>query len=125
MRSVLRFDVEVSDVDAAVRFYRASFAPESVLETGSGAVELWLSAEGGPVLRVVDERTNVPTRRDRDLYARGRTPRMELVVDDVDAWVDRMAAAGAMVRREREGPARRVMVRDPFGHVWAIAAAEG
>jgi uncharacterized glyoxalase superfamily protein PhnB len=129
-------DVAVSDVEAAVRFYRVSFEPESVLETGSGAVELWMHAEEGPVLRVIDERESTPSMRDRDMYDKGRTPRMELVVDDVDEWVDRMAAAGATVRRrlvpgkdrvlrkraEGDGPTRYAAVLDPFGHLWAIAS---
>lgn len=138
VRWLLDLDVAVSDVDAAVRFYERAFEPESVLETGSGTVEVWLRGEDGPVLRVVDERTNAPTMADRDLYRKGRTPRLELVVDDVDEWVDRMAAAGATVRvrlvpgeggvlrkkAEGDGPTRYAMVLDPFGHLWAIAADE-
>lgn len=138
MREPHRLDLAVPDVPAAVRFYERALAPESVLETPSGAVELWLVAGGGLVLRVVDEATFAPSRADRDMYTKGKTPRLEIVVDDVDERVDRMLAAGATLRcrlvpgddgvlrsrREGEGPTRYAHVIDPFGHLWAIAAAE-
>ncbi|MFT3775754.1 MAG: VOC family protein [Minicystis sp.] len=138
MKTPLYLDVAVSDVSAAVRFYEEALAPESTLETPSGAVELWLVAGGGLALRVIAEAAHVPSRADRDMYVKGKTPRLELVVDDVDARVDRLAVAGAIVkarlvagedgalraRREGEGPTRYAQVLDPFGHLWAIAAAD-
>ncbi len=120
-RGARTLDLAVSDVAAAVRFYERAFAPESVLETPSGAVELWLVADGGLALRVVDERAHAPTMRDRDLYRKGETPRLEVLADDVAARVALFREAGATVRSQE---ADRAEVVDPFGHLWVIAAPE-
>lgn len=119
MRAPLTLDVAVPDVPVAVNFYTRALAPESVLDMPSGAVELWLVPGGGLVLRIVDERTHAPSRRDRDLYVKGTTPRLELVVEDVEDRVAKMTDAGATLR-ERRG--RDALVIDPFGHAWVIAA---
>jgi len=71
---------------------------------------------------VVDEATYAPTMRERDSYEKGKTPRVEIVVDDVDVRVAKFVKAGATVQSQKEGG--RALVVDPFGHVWAIAPAD-
>lgn len=138
MRSPLYLDVAVPDVAAAVRFYERAFSPETVLDGPNGSVEIWLVAEGALALRVVDERAHVPDLRTLMGYEKGRTPRLELVAEDVEARVAKLERAGATVRarlvrgadgalRERtegDGPALAAYVLDPFGHLWAIAGPD-
>ena len=138
MRTPLYLDVAVPDVAAAVRFYRRAFSPDTVLDGPSRSVEIWLVAEGALVLRVVDEASHAPEMRERMSYEKGKTPRLEIVAEDVDARVDRLALLGATVRArltrgedgrlrariEGDGPTRSAHVVDPFGHLWAIASAD-
>jgi len=52
---------------------------------------------------------------------------IHLIVDDVDAWVTRAAAAGATVTTpvaDMFWGDRYGIVEDPFGHVWSIATPQ-
>jgi uncharacterized glyoxalase superfamily protein PhnB len=51
---------------------------------------------------------------------KGRTPRLECVVDDVSAAVARFIRAGGTLR-VRTSPTYAHVI-DPFGHLWAFAA---
>jgi uncharacterized glyoxalase superfamily protein PhnB len=138
MRAPTYLDVAVPDVTAAVRFYRRAFSPETVLDGPNGSVEIWLVAEGVLSLRVLDEKSHAPEMREHVSYEKGKTPRLEIVAEDVDARVDALVKLGATVRtrlvrgkdgkpRERaEGdePTGYAHVVDPFGHLWAIASAD-
>lgn len=53
----------------------------------------------------------------------GTSVRLALMVDDVDAWVERASSAGATVVRppnEQFYGHRSASIQDPFGHVWMI-----
>jgi uncharacterized glyoxalase superfamily protein PhnB len=134
-------DVPVADVAAAVRFYRAAFEAIPVESTDpalpADAVTLALGDRpGATVLRVFDERTYVaPARTARSPYTKGKVPRMELRVDDVDEWLTRALRAGATPRTRlvtgtdgvgrasanTDQTASYAQFVDPFGHVWALA----
>lgn len=52
----------------------------------------------------------------------GTTATIALAIDDVDAWLDRAGAEGAIVIRPArdEFYGRSAKLRDPFGHVWSL-----
>ncbi len=53
----------------------------------------------------------------------GSAVRLELLVDDVDAWYERAVAAGAIGERppsDQFHGNRNASLRDPFGHRWSI-----
>ena len=52
----------------------------------------------------------------------GTTVAVALAVDDVDAWLARARAEGAVTIREPhdEFCGRNARMRDPFGHVWSL-----
>jgi hypothetical protein len=128
----ITLDVAVGDMPAATRSYGTVFAavPE-VDASGTTALQL----RDGFGLRIVEEDGHAPGRGDAAHYQRGRTPRLELRVDDVDAALSRWVGAGARVcsrlvpgpdgvlRRAGDGEHGCVYahVIDPFGHLWALS----
>ena len=52
----------------------------------------------------------------------GTTATVALAVDDVDAWLARAEAEGAVAIRQPadEFYGRNAKLRDPFGHVWSL-----
>ena len=52
----------------------------------------------------------------------GTTVTVALAVDDVDAWLARAEAEGAVAIRppNAEFYGRNAKIRDPFGHVWSL-----
>ncbi len=52
----------------------------------------------------------------------GTTVTVALAVDDVDAWLARAAAEGAVAIRPPvdEFHGRHAKLRDPFGHIWSL-----
>jgi uncharacterized glyoxalase superfamily protein PhnB len=116
--------LRVDDVEAALAFYRRAFEadaddadPHALYPEGNRAV----------VFRILgpDEAAR-PAAGDReDKHA--ATPRCELVVDDVEAWLERVRDAGGTVKARVVGDRGHVTYgqwRDPFGHLWALAAAD-
>ena len=57
----------------------------------------------------------------------GTTVTVALAVDDVDAWLARARAEGAVTIREPadEFYGRNAKLRDPFGHVWSLTGPKG
>lgn len=121
-------DVAVSDVPAAIRFYREAF---EAIPGPAGSDELRMNDDGDAlVLHVVDEATHTPSEADRFDYRKGKTPRLEIMVDDVDEWLSRAVRAGATVRcrlpADRSRPADDpgasdyAQFLDPFDHMWAL-----
>lgn len=110
----------VSDVDAALEFYKRAF----------GAEQLERYAEGGRAIhakiridRAAVELGRHGTRTADDVSGLPSVG-MHLYVPDVDAVLERATAAGARA----EGPAtdqpygdREATITDPFGVVWFVA----
>src|SRR5262245_46386279 len=119
---MITLDVPVPNVAAAVAFYVRAFGVEPAPPDATGACALvW----GSVVLRVCDEATHVPDDSDRIYYDKGRTPRLEMRVDDVDAAVECAAAAGARSfprSPSSDGSPGHIyaQVLDPFGHLWSF-----
>jgi uncharacterized glyoxalase superfamily protein PhnB len=109
-------ELVVRDVADARRFYAAAF--DTGVDTQQGEARIVL---GSAILVLRSETASSSS----PLYERGKTPRLELVVDDVDLWADRMISAGGEIKLRlpnAAGGARYAQVVDRFGHVWAFAS---
>lgn len=124
----LLVNIDVEDVASAEKFYTAAFGLRVGRRFGAGAVEL-LGASSAIYL-LAKEAGSQPTtestqRRD---YHRHWTPvHLDMVVDDIDAAVQRATAAGARL----EQPARTsrwgklALMSDPFGHGFCLVQFVG
>lgn len=115
----LLVNVDVPDLDAAVRFYRAAFELRVGRRFGDFGVELLGSSAPIYVLAKAAGTSPAPGVAGTRTYARHWTPvHLDFVVDDVDVAVERAVAAGAVLERpvstSRWG--RLAVLADPFGH---------
>jgi predicted enzyme related to lactoylglutathione lyase len=112
-------NIDVPDLDAAVRFYTAALGlkysrtlDDDVTELAGASVKIYLLRKGpGP-----GAVKNPPIARD---YQRHWTPvHFDLVVDDVDAAAKRALAAGANPETGHVDwrGSRCISFSDPFGH---------
>jgi predicted enzyme related to lactoylglutathione lyase len=105
----------VDDVQAAIDFYtthlgftlRASAAP-AFAEVTRGRLRLLLSGPASSGARATPE----------DVTSAGRN-RIHLIVDDLDAEIDRLVAAGLSFRSDKiTGPGgRQILLADPAGNL--------
>ena len=102
----------------AVDFYKAMLDIPEVWQRDDQCLELSLSEGLSVVICQVR-----PEESDSS-YEKGRTPRLELRVDDVTEQVRRAVAAGAVLHFCKKNPAgvdTYAHALDPFGHLWAFA----
>jgi predicted enzyme related to lactoylglutathione lyase len=115
----LLVNVDVDDLDAAVRFYGAAFGLTIGRRFGEAGVEMLGS--GAPIYLLARRAGTMPApgvTRPRD-YSRHWTPvHLDFVVDDIDAAVERAVALGAVLERPVTTSAwgRLAVMADPFGH---------
>lgn len=119
----LLVNIDVDDLDRAIRFYTAAFDLKVGRRFGRGGVELLgssapfyllVKAEGSPAAK------SLPQSRS---YRRHWTPlHLDFVVDDVDAAVQRAVAAGAVLEDPPESHrwGRIAHLADPFGHGFCL-----
>lgn len=123
----LLVNVDVDDLDAAVRFYTAALG----LRVGrrlAGAVEL-VGAEA-PIYLLASAAGSAPYAGAAAArhYGRHWTPvHLDFAVDDLDAAVARAVAAGAKVEKPiAQHPYGKLCVlADPFGHGFCFLRFEG
>ena len=113
----LLLNVDVPDVESGVRFYTAAFDLKVGRRFGTGFVELlgWPAT----VYLLAKPAGTVGAGGDLRRYDRHWTPvHVDVVVQDVDAAVDRAVGAGAKLEAPaRDTPYGRIaMLGDPFGH---------
>ena len=117
----LLINIDVPDAEIAARFYTEAFGLTVGRGFGKDFVELlgWES----PVYLLAKNAGTVGACGDLRRYERHWTPfHLDVVVDDVDAAVERAVAAGATL----EAPARDApygsiaMLADPFGHGFCL-----
>jgi predicted enzyme related to lactoylglutathione lyase len=126
--SRLLVNVDVDDLEAAVRFYTAALELRVGRRLGDAFVEL-VGADA-PVYLLVAAAGTTPFRgatSPRD-YRRHWTPvHLDFAVDDVDAAVVRAVSAGAKlevpVEQHRYG--KLAVLSDPFGHGFCFLEFEG
>lgn len=120
-------NLDVPDVAAAEAFYTEAFSLRAGRRLGPGAVELL----GGPTpLYLLQNDAGSAATQDGDVrdYERHWTPlHLDWVVDDIEAAVVRVVAAGATleqsVRERRWG--RIAVLSDPFGHGFCLIQFSG
>lgn len=118
-------NIDVDDLDRAVDFYTRAFDLRRGRRLGDTVIELVGAA--APIYLLLKHKDTLPARtaqHARD-YSRHWTPvHLDLVVDDVDATVDRAVAAGAIVENPAQDHVwgRIAHLADPFGHGFCILA---
>lgn len=119
----LLVNIDVDDLDRAERFYTTAFDLRVSRRFGAGGVEL--SGGSSPIylLRKAAGTPATPASQQTRDYARHWTPvHLDMVVDDIDAAVQRAVEAGATV----EAPVREsnwgklALLADPFGHGFCL-----
>jgi PhnB protein len=119
--AVLSLMLIVPDGAAAVRWYTEALGATTLWDLGGVA---GLEVRGAPIF-VHEDNPGNPT--ESSPLAVGMTSvRIEVFVDDPDAFIDRAVAAGAArsapVREHAMpwGPHRQGGFVDPFGHAWSV-----
>jgi predicted enzyme related to lactoylglutathione lyase len=116
-------NIDVPDVELATNFYTAAFGLTVGRRFGTDFVELlgWPA----PVYLLTKRAGTLGAGGDRRRYDRHWTPlHIDVVVDDVDAAVERGLRAGAVLEMPaRDAPYGRIaMLADPFGHGFCLLA---
>jgi predicted enzyme related to lactoylglutathione lyase len=117
----LLINIDVPDSETATRFYTAAFDLRVGRRFGEDFVEL-LGWEA-PVYLLAKNAGTVGAGGDLRRYERHWTPvHLDVVVDDVDAAVERAVAAGAKLESPaKDAPYGRIaMLADPFGHGFCL-----
>jgi predicted enzyme related to lactoylglutathione lyase len=117
----LLLNIDVPDVEAGLHFYTAAFDLKLGRRFGTDFVELlgWPA----PVYLLTKAAGTVGAGGDLRRYGRHWTPvHADIVVDDVDAAVERAVAAGARLEAPAKDTAygRIAMPADPFGHGFCL-----
>src|SRR5258708_32006153 len=119
--------LRVKNAAAAIEFYKAAFgAREQMRFTGHGRIAHAELAIGNSIVMLGEE---APEYGFPGPEALGGSPvGMHLYVDDSDAWVERVVAAGARlvspVADQFYGD-RSGAVAGPFGYGWAVRTRQG
>jgi predicted enzyme related to lactoylglutathione lyase len=114
-------NIDVPDIEAAVRFYTTAFGLTVGRRFGADFVELvgWPA----PVYLLTKKAGTVGAGGDLRRYERHWTPvHPDVVVDNVDEAVDRAVRAGARLEAPaKDAPYGRIaMLADPFGHGFCL-----
>jgi len=117
----LLLNIDVPDVETALRFYTAAFDLKVGRQFGTDFVELlgWPA----PVYLLTKKAGTVGAGGDLRRYSRHWTPvHADIVVDNVDAAVERAVGAGAKLEAPAKDAAygRIAMLADPFGHGFCL-----
>jgi predicted enzyme related to lactoylglutathione lyase len=121
-------NVDVDDLDKAVRFYTAALGLHVGRRFSGGGIEL-LGAEA-PIYMLVAAPGTAPFRGATVTRAYGRhwTPvHLDFAVEDLEAALERAVAAGATVELpiERHDYGKLAVLADPFGHGFCLLQFEG
>ena len=116
-------NIDVPDVAQATRFYTTAFGLTVGRRFGTDFVELlgWPA----PVYLLTKRAGTLGAGGDRRRYERHWTPvHVDVVVEDVDAAVERALGAGAILEvPASDAPYGRIaMLADPFGHGFCLLA---
>lgn len=117
----LLLNIDVPDVEAGVRFYTTAFGLTVGRRFGTDFVELlgWPAT----VYLLAKPAGTIGAGGDLRRYDRHWTPvHADVVVEDVDAAVNRAVAAGATLEAPAEDASygRIAMLADPFGHGFCL-----
>ena len=119
----LLLNIDVPDIDSAVRFYTAALGLQVGRRFGSDFVEL-LGSDAPIYLLKKDAGTSIgPDGGDTRRYQRHWSPiHPDYVVPDIAAAIERATAAGAVQEGETcDAPyGKLAMFADPFGHGFCL-----
>ncbi len=121
-------NVDVDDLEGAVRFYTSAIGLRVGRRFGGGGIEL-VGAEV-PIYLLVAGAGSTPFAGAAEArrYARHWTPvHLDFAVDDIEAAVARAVAAGASVEKpiSQHPYGRLCVLADPFGHGFCFLQFEG
>lgn len=124
----LLINIDVDDLDRAVRFYTSAFDLRVARRFGAGAVELIGSS--APIYLLAKAAGSAATSATSQLrdYRRHWTPvHLDIVVDNIDAAVERAVAAGATLEQAVKPGAwgKLALLSDPFGHGFCLLEFTG
>lgn len=124
----LLVNIDVDDLEGALRFYTAAFGLRPARRFGGGAVEL-LGASS-PIYLLAKEKGSQATPaspQQRDYHRHWTPVHLDMVVEDIDASVQRALDAGAKleqaVRSSKWG--KLALMSDPFGHGFCLVQFVG
>ncbi|MDX1431514.1 MAG: VOC family protein [Gammaproteobacteria bacterium] len=116
-------NLDVPDLEAAVRFYAEAFGLEPARRFGAAGVEML----GGPapiylLAKAAGTQATQTSAAARD-FARHWTPvHLDFVVEDIDEALARAQAAGAVLEKPVTSArwGRLALMADPFGHGFCL-----
>lgn len=121
-------NVDVDDLEKAVRFYTSALGLRIGRRFSGGGIEL-VGAEAPIYMLVAAPGTApFPGATDSRDYRRHWTPvHLDFAVEDIDGAVERAVAAGAKIERpvERHAYGKLAVLADPFGHGFCLLQFEG
>ncbi len=108
----------------AIEFYKRAFDAEERMRLMApdgklGHAEIVI---GGCTIMMADECLEAETRNPKSIG--GSSVGIHLYVKDVDAFVKRAVAEGAIIKSQPENKFygdRNAVIADPFGHIWFIS----
>jgi predicted enzyme related to lactoylglutathione lyase len=124
----LLVNIDVGDLEAAVRFYVEAFSLRVGRRFGSGAVEL--TGADAPIYLLAKPQGSpaFPGTASKRAYARHWTPvHLDFLTDDIEQALARAEAAGAVRESEITDRAwgRIVLMADPFGNGFCLIQFQG
>ena len=128
MPTALRVCIDVDDLDRAVAFYGRALGLAVRRRHGSAWAELDGASVPVDLLAKAAGTAASPAAAARRDYGRHWTPvHLDVVVDDLDAALERAREAGAVVEAGvREHPWGRIAIlADPFGHGFCLVELRG
>ena len=120
-------NIDVDDLDRAIRFYTVAFDLRIGRRLGADIVELLGAATPIYLLAKKAGTAATPTSHARD-YARHWTPvHLDMVVADIEEGVRRATAAGATLERPIQSSnwGKLARMADPFGHGFCLVQFVG
>ena len=121
-------NIDVDDLDRAIQFYTSAFDLQVGRRFGADAVELL--GGSAPIYLLVKQagsHASILPSQARN-YDRHWTPvHLDLIVEDIDASVQRATAAGATLERPVQSSTwgKLALMADPFGHGFCIVQFVG
>jgi len=118
--------IAVSNVEQALGFYAQAFGAREIYRApdASGRIMHGQVRIGDTILFIAQEQPGDPRSYQAPITLQGTTCALYMYVDDCDAAFQRALAAGASALHPvatRPWGDQEGLVRDLFGHLWAIA----
>ena len=124
----LLVNIDVDDLDRAVRFYTTAFGLAVARAIGADVVELAGATAPIYLLRKAAGSRATRAGATRRRYARHWTPvHLDVVVADLETALQRAVQAGATLEAPVDDAAwgRLAVLADPFGHGWCLVEFVG